>query len=95
MKGSEKAPVKMDMRPRSQGVSTDPATAAAIAAKKKKAFAPLKSSKELQRDVRYTYNYIKLRLEWLLGLALAGCLLALEAGSRRRCTARISRSRRQ
>lgn len=50
-RGSEKAPMKMDMRPRSLGVATDPAAAAALAAKKKKAFAPLKSSKDLQKDV--------------------------------------------
>lgn len=50
--GSEKEPMKMDMRPRSLGVPTDPKAAAALAAKKKKAFAPLKSSKDLQKDVR-------------------------------------------
>lgn len=40
----------MDMRPRSLA-GGDPVAAAALAAKKKKAFAPLKSSKDLQRDV--------------------------------------------
>ncbi|CAN0468067.1 unnamed protein product, partial [Ectocarpus sp. 12 AP-2014] len=51
VKGSEKAPMKMDMRPRNLGVSLDPVAAAAAAAKKKKAFAPLKSSKDMQKDV--------------------------------------------
>lgn len=51
MQGSEKAPLKMDMRPRNLGVTQDPAAAAAALAKKKKAFAPLKSSKDMQKDV--------------------------------------------
>lgn len=48
--GSDKAPLTMDMRPRSLA-GGDPVAAAALAAKKKKAFAPLKSSKDLQRDL--------------------------------------------
>eukprot|EP00903_Cladosiphon_okamuranus_P005452 g5437.t1 len=51
VQGSEKAPLKMDMRPRNLGVSQDPAAAAAALAKKKKAFAPLKSSKDMQKDL--------------------------------------------
>lgn len=46
--------MKMDMRPRNLGVSTDPVAAAAAAAKKKKAFAPLKSSKDMQKDVSFS-----------------------------------------
>lgn len=48
--GSDKAPMTMDMRPRSVGGPNDPAAAAGLA-KKKKQFTPLKSLKDLQKEV--------------------------------------------
>ncbi|CAM9533096.1 unnamed protein product [Ascophyllum nodosum] len=56
LSGSEKAPTKMDMRPRSAGTSVDPAQAA----RKIKAFAPLKSSKDLQKELEAAMTRISL-----------------------------------